>query len=606
MARMALRVREVGVLRSLHRIFELLGSEKPGRWLALAVGALLVSVLEMVGALLVFLLLALISDPSGGLQVPLFGDLRRFFGDVAHMTFLLWAAAAMASFFVVRMCAQVGFAYLKQRVAHNAAARLSSKLTRGYLRLPYAFHLRRSSAELVRNAHQNLENLAAHSFLAATLVVAELILVAGLVTVMIIVAPLAAILAALVVGTASMALLAIVQPALQRLGARAQDARRRTLGLLQQSLHGIRDIKVLARESYFASAYAQDRGRLARSLYLRGAALELPRLVIETSLVFFILLLFGFSVAAGMASHELLSTLGLFAYAGLRIQPSLQKLVSGLNSVRFSSSAVEEVLDDLRLIDRLEAEPARTATISFKRDLRLEDVSFDYEGSSRPAITNVDLSIAKGELIGICGPSGGGKTTLVDLIVGLLDPSSGRVRVDGTDVNEARDSWFRMLGVVPQMIFLLDDTLRRNIALGVPDGEVDEKAVLEAAQVAQLEETISRLPDGLDTVVGERGVRLSGGQRQRVAIARALYRRPEVLVFDEGTSALDTGTESVLISALECLRGQHTIILVAHRLSTVRGCDRIAYVDNGRVAGVGRFDELERENAGFKELAQDT
>ena len=592
------------MLDTFRKIFYLVGRERPGRWVVLVVGAVVVSALEMLGTLLVFVLLALIADPTGELAVPLLGDLRAYFGEVDEATFLLGAAGVMGAFFLIRLVVQVTYTYVKQRLAHNAAARLSARLAEGYLRLPYAFHLRRSSSELVRNSYQNLENLAHQGFLAAILVVAELILVVGLAVVMLVVAPLATIVAVLIVGSAALLLLRVVQPRLQQLGLKAQESRKRALGSLQQSLHGIRDIKVLRSEDHFGRVYRGDREELSHSLYLRGTVLELPRLVIETALIAFILLLFAFSIVTGTATHELLSTLGLFAYAGLRIQPSLQKFVSGLNSVRYSSAAVDEVFEDLKLIEQIESPSDDVGELTFERELHLDGVSFTYESGHRPAVEDVDLRIESGELIGICGPSGGGKTTLTDLITGILEPTGGVVTVDGVDLTERRAAWFRKLGVVPQMIFLVDDTLRRNIALGTGDDAIDEAAVREAVELAQLEEFVGSLPDGLDTVVGERGVRLSGGQRQRVAIARALYRRPEVLVFDEGTSALDNTTESVLISSLEHLRGTRTIILVAHRLSTVRDCDRIVYVEDGRVAGVGEFSELQAENAGFRALAE--
>jgi len=215
----------------------------------------------------------------------------------------------------------------------------------------------------------------------------------------------------------------------------------------------------------------------------------------------------------------------------------------------------------------------------------------------------VGLVIRRGEQVGICGPTGGGKTTLVDLITGLLAPSQGQVRVDGVDIQTNLRGWQRNLGVVSQMVFLVDDTLRRNIALGIPDDKIDEQAVCEAIRLAQLEELVARLPQGLDTVVGERGVRLSGGERQRVAIARALYYRPQVLIFDEGTSALDNITEQELMRALRSLRGGHTIVLVAHRLSTVHDADRVVFVENGRIAGIDTFEGLCATSESFRAMA---
>lgn len=592
------------MLDAFRKTFHLVGRDISGRWVALVLGAIVTTLVEMIGAVMVFALLALVVDPGGQVDIPVLGNLRSFVPAQDDQTFLLTTAAVMGVFFVLRFVVQVGFSYVKQRLAHNAGARLATTLAQGYLRQPYAFHLRRSSAELVRNAQQTVDDLVRNAFLGTIEVLAQATVVVGLVLVMIAVTPMAALLAVAVMGPVALLLLKYVQPRLKRLGEVAQDARRDSLSLLQQSLYGIRDIKVLGREGFFSRLYRQRRQSLARALYLRGTVLEMPRLVIETSLVGFLLAFFAFSVASGVGAEEVLATLGLFGYAGLRIQPSLQKLLQGLNSVRFEGHAIDELANDLEAVEFATRDPEAGSEITFDRKLQVEDASLVYEGTDEAALRHVNLTIRPGEMIGICGPTGGGKTTLTDLLVGLLDPTDGRVTVDGLDLREHRDAWYRHLGVVPQMVFLVDDTLRRNVALGVPDDEIDEPAVIKSVRLAQLGEFVEGLPRGLDTVVGERGLRVSGGQRQRVAIARALYHGPDVLVFDEGTSALDTGTENVLMGSLEQLRGSRTIILVAHRLSTVRNCDRILYLEEGLVAAEGSYSELERSSPGFRSLTQ--
>jgi ATP-binding cassette, subfamily B, bacterial PglK len=592
------------VLDTLRKFYFLVAREQPGRWAAVVGAAVAASGYEMLGALLVALLVGLIADPSGEMSLPLIGDIRGLFPTVDNTTFLIATAIVLGVFFLSRMLVQLGFNYIAHGMSQYAGARVSSRLAEGYLRLPYAFHLNRNSAELVRNAHQTVNELTHQCFLPIIQVLAEGVVVVGLLVVMLVVAPEATALAVLIVGGAALLLLRVVQPRLKRLGAKAQEMRKRTLGTLQQSLHGVRDIKILGGEAHFGGVYRRNRGRLARSLHIKGAVAEMPRHVIETALIGFILLLFGFSLMTGTATEELLSVLGLFAYVGLRMLPSLQKIVGGLNNIRFSGPALDNVHDDVRLVEEVELPDADHADLTFDDALALEHVSFVYPQTEHPAIADVDVTIRPGEVVGICGPTGGGKTTLTDLIAGILPPTSGRVTVDGTDIQDAVPAWFGKLGVVPQMVFLTDDTLARNIALGVPDERIDEEALWEAVRLAQLEDFVSSLPDGLQSDVGERGVRVSGGQRQRVAIARALYRRPEVLIFDEGTSALDSATEAVLMSSLERLRGAHTILLVAHRLSTVKGCDKILYLDQGRVAGIGTFDELCDESPGFRALAR--
>jgi ATP-binding cassette, subfamily B, bacterial PglK len=595
--------RAVHVWATLRQAYDLFGRDHRRRWLLLIWLALVVSGFEMLGAVLVYALLALVVDPSGEIDLPLVGDLRGLFGDVDERVLSLSVIIAMALFFLLRSLVKVGATYLQARVAHNAGARLSTRLVQGYLHWPYAAHLRRSSAESIRNGHQAVLEAVNQVVLPMIRVVAEAVLVMGMLAVLVAIAPAATGLAVLVVGGAVGILLAAIQPRIKRLGRVNHRESRATLASLQESLLGLRDIKILGREAHFARIYGKSRARMARARYLYATAAQLPSIVIETALLGFILLFFAIVLIQGGDAQQTLSVLGLFGYIGLRLQPSLRDIVSGLNHVKFASAPLEDLHADLRAVEPTEALGPEPEAAPFRDRLAFERVSFSYPTANRPALREIDLTIRPGEQLGIAGPTGGGKTTLIDVMTGLLEPSQGRVTVDGADLREHVRAWQRNLGVVPQMVFLTDDTLRRNIALGISDREIDEDAVEEAVRLAQLQEFIGSLPDGLDTRVGERGVRISGGQRQRIAIARALYRRPSVLVFDEGTSALDNVTEVLLMDAIERLRGDHTIVLIAHRLSTVRSCDRVVFLEQGQVTGLGPYDELVRDHAAFRAMA---
>jgi ATP-binding cassette, subfamily B, bacterial PglK len=592
------------LFETFKRVYLLVGRENPLRWVIVVVGAFVSSAVEMLGALLIYVMLGLVAAPEAGIELPVIGDLGELLGDTTDPGILQAIAVVIGLFFLVRLVVMVGFSYVKQRLAHNGGARLAGRLALGYLQLPYAHHLQRNSSELLRNAHHTVEDLAQQAFLSAITAISEAILVVGLVVVMVTVAPLETAMAVVLVGGVALLLFATVQPRLKRLGSGAQEQRKATLQTLQQALEGIRDVQVLRAEERFAAEYRQGRESVARSLYLRGTLNETPRLVIETTLIVFILTLFGVSMARGTPNAELLSTLGLFAYAGLRLQPSLQKLLHGLNSLRFAGPAVDQVTEDLELIGaeaRSGSPPHLADTISFERELRFDAVSFTYPGADRPALIDVNLSIRPGEMLGVCGESGSGKTTVTDLLIGLLRPSAGRILVDGVDIADHRDAWFDRLGVVPQSVFLLDDTIRANVTFGGQPADEDE--LTQAIRLAQLDGVTAQLPLGLETVVGERGTRLSGGQRQRIAIARALYRRPSVLVLDEGTSALDNVTEASLLAALEGLRGRLTIIVVAHRISTIERCDRVAFMDASRLTQVGSVDELLAMRPAFREVS---
>ena len=590
------------MLTTIHRAFRIIEPGTRGRWWLLIALAICVSVLEMAGALLVYVLLEMVINPTGAIVLPVFGDIRAFAPGVDHDQLLFGTLIVMGAFFLLRGLIKIGAKYAQYRVAHNAGARLSNRLVEGYLQMPYEAHLQRNSAEVIRNSIKAVDELVVGIYIPIIKVVAESLLLTGILIVLLTVSPIATLLAIVVVGGASALLLLLVQPRLKQIGRTAHEMSQRTLGSLQQSLRGIRDVKILHRERYFAKEFARNRVKFARARYLRATAVALPTVVIETALVGFILLFFGFVVVSGADSQSALSVLGLFGYAGLRLQPSLQQIVGGLNEIKHATAPLDDLYADLESLGIESRTLVMVEPLPFRESLVLHNVSFTYKEADKPALTGINLTIHPGEQIGICGPTGGGKTTLVDLITGLLEPTMGQITVDGNDIRDHVRGWQQNLGVVPQLVFLTDDTLRRNIALGVRDSQIDEEALREAVELAQLSEFVMTLPKGLETTVGEAGVRLSGGQRQRVAIARALYRRSSVLVFDEGTSALDSATEVNLMDAIERLRGDHTIILIAHRLTTVRKCDKVIFVEGGRIAGVDTFDALERENERFRRL----
>ena len=590
-------------MKSVRQAMHLLGHESRGRWVLLIVLALGSSGVEVVGAALVLLLLGLIAGPEGSVGLPFIGQIGDVF-DLSSDSLMIVLATSMAAFFVFRAVVHVGVLYAQNRVAHNAGARLARRMVHGYLSMPYAFHLTRTSSDLIRNSHQAVQQLVTGMFLPLIRISAESIIVLGMFGFLLVVAPLATVLAVALIGGTAALLLLTIQPRLKKIGRVAHQMNRETLNVLQQSLHGIRDVKVLHRETAFAERYGRARSKLARASYLRATASDLPKTIMELVLLGFILLVFVISVVAAQPQEGTLSLLGVFAYAGLRIQPSIQKIIAGLNSIRYSSAPIDDVSKDLREIEQQERGPEASNALGFEQELRVDRVSFCYETAASRALEEMSFVIKPGQVIGICGATGAGKTTLVDIIAGLLQPTSGRISVDGHDLACHAREWQRNLGVVSQMVFLTDETLAENIALGVRRVDIDPDAVWEALRLAQLENFVTSLPDGIDTRVGERGVRVSGGQRQRIAIARALYHRPAVLIFDEGTSALDNVTERELMDALSRLRGDHTILLVAHRLSTVKLADSIVFLKDGRLAGLGSYPGLLRENPAFCELAR--
>lgn len=375
------------------------------------------------------------------------------------------------------------------------------------------------------------------------------------------------------------------------------------------SLAGLREVRILGRENYFRDKVSASANRLASQGAMQSALQMIPRSAVEAAVVGF-LVLFSFVVlGVQRQAEQLLPLLATFAVAGVRLMPVATGLLTNFNNVRANRQLLAELATDLRSIVDTDATAATQQTSGHMQptaaeafvELELQDLGFSYRGSENRTLEGINLRISRGAVLGVIGRSGAGKSTLADLIIGLLKPDCGSIRVNGWDVAEHTSRWQQMLAYIPQSIYLMDDTLSRNIALGVPDAEIDPRRVLAAAEQAQLGELLSQLPKGLDTVVGERGVRLSGGQRQRVAIARALYFGRQVLILDEATSALDEQTEREIVTAIEAMHGQVTLLLIAHRLSTLRACDHIIRLDQGRIVDRGTPEEVFQRNTAINE-----
>jgi ATP-binding cassette subfamily C protein len=569
--------------------------------------SLLQAALEAAVALVVFALLQTITDPGAPLTLPLIGDLEEAFPSVERDALFAYAGGVIGLFFILRGAVSIFQVYLQARVAQNTGVEIAQRLVRGYLAMPYPFHLHRNSAELIRNATSSVNAIVGYVLVPLATVLTQSFLAVGLAVVLLGTAPLATLGAGTVLAVLVFVLLRSIHPRVKGYGQLSQDMSKAVLQVMQQSFQGFREVVLLRCASYFERRFVKARGGLARARFLSATLAEAPRVVIETVSMLFIVAFFTYATVATASDEEAVAVLGLFAYAVLRMIPALNRIVVALNMLPFGGPAMQAVCRDIELaadVSRPSPRPeAASPRALLQRELVMENVSFTYEGTDEPVIRDVSIHIARGEAFGFAGSTGGGKTTCVDLLTGLLMPTQGRVLVDGVDVSgDSAADWQRQLGIVPQTVFLLDDTLRRNIAFGIEDPEIDDERVAAAIQLAQLQEFVASLPEGRETLVGERGVRLSGGQRQRVAIARALYRDPAVLFLDEGTSALDRLTEVEIMEALQALKGERTIIMVAHRLTTLRGCDRIVIFEYGRVVDLGTYDELESRNEQFRRM----
>lgn len=469
---------------------------------------------------------------------------------------------------------------------------LSQRLMEVYMRQPYAFHLRRNSSDLMRNVIGQVNQYASavkHLLLAA----AEGLVFAGVCLLLLAFEPKGTLITVAVMGGMGWILLKMTKARLVQWG----ETRQRHDGLrnlyLQEGITGIKDIKVFGKETYFLEKHEQHNAIGTRAEERQSVLQQSPRILLELLAVLGLLLLVASMLVQGKTLDTIVPILGLFATAAFRLIPSSSRIVSALHVIRYSRSFVDTVYREMQFESSIER-PSTAGPIPLREAVHLDKVVFGYEGTANKALESVSLEIERGQMVGVIGQSGSGKSTLVDIVLGLLYPESGRLMVDGKNVAGNLRGWQSSIGYVPQTIFLTDETLRRNIAFGVPDAEIDEVRLNAAIKAAQLDGHISTLPEGLETVVGERGVRLSGGQRQRIGIARALYRDPDLLVLDEATSALDMETESEIMLAINAMRGSKTILVVAHRLSTVEQCNKIYRFDRGRIVASGTPDQVLR------------
>lgn len=575
------------------------------KWIAVAIMGVVTAAAEAIAALSIAALIAAMTDATpASVELPFLGDIGKLLPGETSEEQLRYLAIWVGAFFVVKAGLQLTRTYVQSRVAQGTGAGISTRLFRGYLAMPYSFHISHNSSELMRNATWAADEVVTNFIAPIATILVQTSLLAMLLAVLITAAPVVTLTTLGILLPITIMIVQTVRPKLRQLGRMTKESVKHSLNSLQQTLHGIRDVKILGRERHFSSGFKEIRDELARARYLSVTLGFLPSVSIETLVIVAIIAFIAISSGTGL-SDATLPTLGLFAYAGLRMMPAISKVVASVNKLRYGQSVASTVADDLEEVRNSGVRPPRVPAepLDFSFTLQVNGVDFSYDESS-PTLQNIDLTIKKGESLGIVGETGAGKSTLLDIILGLLTPTSGNVTVDGVDLTNSVRSWHANIGLVPQTIYLLDDTVRRNIAYGLNDDEIDDEAVRQAVRLAQLERFLETLPDGVETNVGERGIRLSGGQRQRVAIARALYRSPQVLVFDEGTASLDSLTEAELLRSIQDLREDHTIITVAHRLTTVKDSDRIILLEDGRIADQGTYTELQQRNPTFRLMTE--
>lgn len=571
----------------LKKLWELLQPSQRRAMVLLLILMLLGMVLETLGVGLIIPALAMMTDERM-IHSPV---LKGFLGHVetaSQEQLVIAGLLVLVGINGVRTAFLAYLAWRQARFVFGLQSSLSRELFSGYLQQPYVFHLQRNSAKLLTIVTTEISLFSQGGVNSALLIGTESLIVAGIATLLFIVQPLGALLVTSTLIVACWLFYRTTKHRLVRWGAARQEHESRRTQHLQQGLGGVKDAKLLGRENDLVLAYEVHNEGVAR-MGCRVLTLQtLPRLWLEFLVVIGVTALVATMIGLGKPVDSLVPVLGVFAAAAFRLMTSLNRILQNLQNLRYYIPLIGVLHEEITLVRKATvvepASPGGVCTVSTDwRSIILRNVSYQYPGAAGFALDGVNLRIVRGASVGFVGESGAGKSTLIDVILGLLKPSSGAVTLDEADVHMALRKWQDQIGYVPQSIYLTDDTLRRNIAFGLPEDQIDESAVDRALQAAQLTEFVDQLPLGVDTIVGERGVRLSGGQRQRIGIARALYHDPSVLVLDEATSALDSETEKYVMQAVGALHGRKTILIIAHRLSTVAECDQLYRLDRGKV-----------------------
>jgi ABC-type bacteriocin/lantibiotic exporter with double-glycine peptidase domain len=550
--------------------------------------------LDLAGLSLIAPYISLVMNPANA-GTGVLGELFHKLGlDTTPESMLLSLGCGLVLIFLGKMFGNLWIHYRITNFCEHQQFRLRYFLMQAYQGMPYQIYLSRNSSEYVHSVQILVGKYG--NILSILLKTVSDILIAGAIILLLawqniwILCTLLALLGGLIVIYDR-----VFRNRLRGYGRQTNEAHHQVVQSIHEALEGFKELRILGKETYFQSRLKQGAKSIAY-YSIRHQLLNLaPGYLLEFLLVAFVVLVLSISVWLEQEFTSVLPVMGVFGVAALRLKPTANSLVSSLITLRFERDSVTRLVKDIKFVDSCQASESaghsEPEQVPFE-NLSVAGIQFFYPSMAQPALKDVSMQIRKGETIGLIGPSGSGKTTLVDVLLGLLEPQSGKIEFNGQSLQDKLGRWRSQVAYLPQQIFLVDNSLRCNVALGEEESEIDEFRLLEALHQARLSELVEQLPQGANTILGERGVRLSGGQRQRVALARAFYHKRSVLVMDEATSALDNETEKEIVEEILRLQGQKTMIVVAHRLTTVQHCDRIYRLDHGKIVEEGTPEQV--------------
>lgn len=588
-------------MRSSFRLLKSLLS--PGRtrlMLGLVILAIFTASFEALSAVMAFVMIRVIENPEGILtQWPFF-----WLKGLETSSLTLGVVVAALGCYALRSLLFLLEVFSQNRMVFTEAEKLAHRFLSAYVQAPYTFLLQRNSAEILHKVFQDIRNGFIHMLQSFMGILTELFMLLALLSVVMLISPRLTFGMMAFVGVLLLIVMMPLQRLTQKWGRQSHMAGEKAYQFLQQLLMGIKEIRLTHRTQTFLNNFSTQEQAFCRARNRFDTASQLPRTLIEVIV----------SIAAGGALYYMISqqwsktdivaVLGVYVYVVFRVMPSLNRLSNYVSKIQYYRQSIENLAQtyaDVKALHQPRTLPSQEV-LSFQNDIKIDNLLFCYPGNeTQPTLQNISFSIQRGDCIGIVGTTGSGKSTLVDILLGILEPQLGGVFIDGQDIRHHLQSWQTKIGYVPQAIYLLDDSLEENIYFGSKTR--DPQRLLDVIRMAQLDTLVQSLPQGLKTFVGEQGLRLSGGERQRIAIARALYHNPEVLVFDEATSALDNETERKIIETIHAIRQDKTVIMIAHRLSTIEKCDRLILLKNGNVVTIDSYQDMLNYQSDFQQLS---
>jgi len=572
-------------MKIIKEILYIFDKKQKMRLVELMILILFGTILETAGVTAIVPFISAIMYPEDMMKKDIIVFIYDLFGMNSIEDLIVFLAIIIIVVYILKNLYLIFMYDAQFRFVYNNQRRLSNKLMSCYMKQPYSFHLKHNSSELMQNIVGDAETFFS-TVLSSISLITDVMVCAVLAILLFLVDKSITLAVSLMVIVFIIVFYRRFRKVINRLGEERREYYTRKTICLRQAFGGIKEVIILNREKFFVDAFDKNNFGFIDAKRRVAALSMTPKPIMETLCIIALMIVIIMKICRGVKVEYFVPTLSIFALAVIRMLPSSSRIATNLSNIVFGKASIKAVYEDLKGIELLEEtvkNEDNIRKIEFQENILIDKLTFSYEGSDKAVLQQVNLEIPKNKAVAFVGASGAGKTTLADIILGVLTYKTGRIFVDGNEIRTNSVSWQKQIGYIPQNIYILDDTIRRNIAMAINDEDIDDKKIWDAVEKAQLKSFVESLQDGLDTVIGEHGARISGGQRQRIGIARALYTDPDILILDEATSALDNETENAVMEAIDSLNGKKTLIIIAHRLTTIDNCDIVYRISDGKV-----------------------